>query len=450
VTVPVRDHCLAPERVDAPIYGGRYRLLFDDLPAFRADETALHALGRPGGPCDVGSDYRDDERPDAEPAAVWPFFGQFVAHDITADRSPLGHRANRAQVRNFRTPKANLEGVYGAGPVGSPYLYSRSDPAKLLLGGGQAACDVPRNDEGVALIGDPRNDVHLFMNQLQVAFIQLHNRLVDRLREDHTDTAAVFEEARRAATWHYQHVLLREFLPGLIGSELTTELLAAGPRYFRVDGDPYIPFEFADAAYRYGHSQVRQTYQVNERLGPCPVFPDLIGFAPVTPERAVQWALQIDVPGQPTAQRAKRIDGRLPASLMALPTEISGEVAGSDYASLAVRDLQRGQAVGLASGEAIAAHLGATTLTADQLGLAEFGWLGETPLWLYILKEAEALHGGDRLGAVGGTIVGEVLVGIVDADPESFRAVDPAWTPTLPSHVAGRFGLADILEPVGA
>jgi hypothetical protein len=87
-------------------------------------------------------------------------------------------------------------------------------------------------------------------------------------------------------------------------------------------------------------------------------------------------------------------------------------------------------------------------LDAGQLGLAELGWRGETPLWFYILKEAEVLHAGDRLGPVGGRIVGEVLVGIVDADPESFRAVEPGWLPTLPARRAGAFGLADILVPV--
>src|ERR1700761_5293521 len=117
-----RDHCLAPSRVDAPIYGGHYRSLFEDLPPLEADEEALHALGRPGGPCDLGVDFDDD--PDSRVAAVWPFFGQFIAHDITADRSPLGHRADPAQVLNFRIPKANLEGLYGAGPVWSPYLFS--------------------------------------------------------------------------------------------------------------------------------------------------------------------------------------------------------------------------------------------------------------------------------------------------------------------------------------
>ena len=172
-----------------------------------------------------------------------------------------------------------------------------------------------------------------------------------------------------------------------------------------------------------------------------------MGFGPVPPEHTVDWALQIDVEGRAPAQRAKRIDARLPAPLIALPTQISGSEPGTDYASLANRDLQRGQAVGLASGEAIAHRLGVPALSAEQVGLAERGWAGETPLWFYILKEAEILHDGERLGPVGGRIVGEVLVGIIDADPESFRSVDPDWMPTLPARRAGAFGLADILVP---
>jgi hypothetical protein len=439
-----RDHCLAPERVAAPINGGRYRSLFEDLPPLELDEEALHELGRPGGPCDLGVDFVDDA--DSQVSAVWPFFGQFVAHDITADRSPLGHRADPAQVRNFRVPKANLESVYGAGPAGSPYLYAKDDPAKLLLS--RSGHDVPRNHEGVALIGDPRNDVHLFVSQMSVAFSRLHNRLVDRLRDDEVAGQDVFEEARRSASWHYQHVILRQFLPGVIGAELTAELLDSGPQLYRGGEDPYIPFEFADAAYRYGHAQIRARYQVNGQFGPCPVFPDLMGFGPVAPEHTVDWALQIDVDGHARAQRAKRIDPRLPAPLIALPTEVSGSAPGTDYASLANRDLQRGQAVGLASGEAIAQRLAVPTLSAEQVGLAAGGWAGETPLWFYILKEAEVLNDGERLGPVGGRIVGEVLVGIIDADPESFRSVDPSWTPTLPARRAGAFGLADILVPV--
>jgi len=413
----------------APITRGSYLALFETLPPLDADEAALHALGGPGGVCDLGADVALD----SHVAAVWPFFGQFVTHDITADRSPLVHRADVGRLRNARVPRANLEGLYGAGPVGAPYLYRKDDPAKLLLA--PSGVDVPRNHEGIALIGDPRNDVQLFTSQMAVAFIRMHNRLVEQ--------EGGFEQARRALTWHYQHVILREFLPGLIGAELTADLLTEGPQLYTVDeDDPYIPFEFADAAFRYGHAQIRAAYQVNARFGPCPVFPDLMGFGPVSPEHAVDWTMQIDVAGCAPAQRAKRLDVRLATCLIGLPTQVSGSRPGTDYASLATRDLQRGLAVGLPSGEAVARFLGVPVVDVELPG-----WSDETPLWLYILKEAEALHDGDRLGPVGGRIVGEVLVGIIDADPESFRSVDPAWTPTLPARRAGAFGLADVLVP---
>jgi hypothetical protein len=104
-----RDHCLAPGRVDAPLAGGRYRPLYDDLPPLSVDERALHELGRAGGPYDLGVGMAD-----AHVAAVWPFFGQYIAHDITADRSPPTHHAASAQLFNARAPKANLERL-GAG-----------------------------------------------------------------------------------------------------------------------------------------------------------------------------------------------------------------------------------------------------------------------------------------------------------------------------------------------
>jgi hypothetical protein len=437
-----RDQCLAPERVGDSVYGGRYRRLFENLPALDSEDEALHALGSPGGICDDDADPSTD----GEMAAGWPFFGQFIAHDITADRSPLGHHADADRIKNFRTPRANLEVIYAAGPTGSPYLFQKDDPAKLLLGEG--GYDVPRNHEGIALLGDQRNDTHLFMSQMQLGFIRAHNLVVDRLRDDGVKEAEVFDDGRRATTWHYQWVILREFLPQLIGSGLTGELLDGGAKVFKPGDDPFIPFEFADAAYRYGHSQVRDAYRVNRHFGPVPVFPDLMGFGAVPVDHAIDWSLQFDVPGKERAQRSKKIDGKLPRWLISLPRQISGEAQGSVYSSLANRDLQRGQAVGLASGEAIASELGVEPLSPEEVGLAETGWDQETPLWLYVLKEAEALEGGNRLGPVGGRIVGEVLVGIIDADPESFRSVNPSWRPTLPSHEAGRFGIADLLVPV--
>src|SRR3954469_18321337 len=111
-----RDHCLAPERVDAPLYGGRYRSLLGGLPPLEVDEAALHALGSPGGPCDMGDDADDA---DAHFAAAWPFFWKFVPQHNNAGRSPVPHRGDAGRLRNVRTPRANLEGLYGGGPIGS-------------------------------------------------------------------------------------------------------------------------------------------------------------------------------------------------------------------------------------------------------------------------------------------------------------------------------------------
>src|SRR3954451_14008129 len=196
------NHCLAPERVDAPVeVAGRYGRMFE-LPALVADEALLHRIGAAGGFCDGG-----DCEGDAETEAGWRFFGQYVAHDLTADRSPLRAHTDLASLRNVRAPRANLESLYGGGPVGSPYLYRRDDPAKLLERDG----DVPRNHEGLALLGDPRNDTHVFMSQLQVAFIHAHNRLADE--------RGAFDEARRLLTWHYQRLIVNAFLTWLIGPE---------------------------------------------------------------------------------------------------------------------------------------------------------------------------------------------------------------------------------------
>jgi hypothetical protein len=68
-------------------------------------------------------------------------------------------------------------------------------------------------------------------------------------------------------------------------------------------------------------------------------------------------------------------------------------------------------------------------LTADEIGAAKAGWRGETPLWYYILREADVRCGGDRLGPVGALIVGEVLVGLLDLDPSSVRHAPDDWQP---------------------
>ena len=426
----VRSYCQSPARakvqIDASLGPANYSRMFPELPSFRADEQFLHALGRAGGVCDSG-DVDDSPEALGDTAAGWPIFGQFVAHDITADRSILRSDSNIAELRNARSPQLNLECLYGDGPTGHPFLYQRDDSAKFLLG--LDGADVQRNAEGIAVIGDPRNDSHMLMSQLHLAMLKAHNAFVDEVRRTEAANDRIFDEAARLLRWHYQWIILHEFLPALVGQTLVDQILRGGPRWFRPAHGGFIPLEFADAAYRYGHSQIRHRYQLNPRTDPVPLFPDLLGFRAVPRERTVDWTRFFDRAGAKPAQRSKKIDGKLVRALIALPVAVTGECDIEDYHSLAVRDLQRGQGVGLPSGEAVARHMGIAPLTAEQVGLASTSWQGETPLWYYILREADACTGGHRLGPVGGRIVTEVLVGLIDADATSYRHHNRDWRP---------------------
>src|SRR5882672_1653942 len=398
-------HCLSSARAreaDAAVTSSSYARLFPDLPAFTADEAFLYALGRAGGLCDCG-DAEDDEASLGTEAAGWPFFGQFVAHDITADRSALQSHVDPARLRNARSPQLNLEGLYGDGPVGHPYLFQRNDPA---------------------------NDSHVLMSQMHLAFVHAHNQFVDRVRSEGTPEPNVFESAARELRWHYQMVVLREFLPTLVGGELVRSLLDNGPSFYRPAHEPFIPLEFADAAFRYGHSQIRHRYTLNSASAPAAVFPDLIGFRPVSRDHRVDWTRLFDAENGPPAARAKKIDGLLVGALITLPVALTGESHVEEFHSLAVRDLERGQGVGLPSGEAVARRLDETPLSREDIGAARVGWRGETPLWYYIQREADVRCGGNRLGPVGARIVGEVLVGLLNLDPSSVRHAPDDWRPT--------------------
>ena len=400
--------------------------MFPELPSFRANEEFLRALGRVGGVCDCGN-IDDSADSLGDTAAGWPILGQFVAHDITADRSALRSRTNMEGLRNARSPRLNLECLYGDGPTGHPFLFQRDDPAKFLLGLGGA--DLQRNAEGIAVIADPRNDSHTLVSQLHLAMLKAHNKFVDEVRLAGAANDRVFDEAARQLRWHYQWIVLNEFLPSLVGRTLADQVLLEGPKWFRPDHGVFMPLEFADAAYRYGHSQIRHRYRLHLQSEPVPLFPDLLGFRSVPRGCAVDWKLFFDAPGAISAQRSKKIDEKLVRELIELPVAVTGECEIEDYHSLAVRDLQRGQGVGLPSGEAVARHIGITPITAEQIGIASVRWQGETPLWYYILREADACTGGHRLGPVGGRIVTEVLVGLIDADAASYRRSQREWQP---------------------
>ncbi len=102
------------------------------------------------------------------------------------------------------------------------------------------------------LIGDPRNDSHMLMSQLHLALLKAHNAFVDEARL--IGAANVFDEAARELQWHYQWIVLNEFLPALVGRTHINQVLREVPQWFRPDRGGFIPLEFADAAYRYGQT----------------------------------------------------------------------------------------------------------------------------------------------------------------------------------------------------
>lgn len=431
-----RVHCLGAGRAaDTLETSSRYGRMFPQLCPLEVSEARLVGLGQPGAECDgeTTAEYSLTE-------AGWPFFGQLIAHDITADRSLVDHGVDTA-LRNFRAAKLDLECVYAGGPSGSGYLYDYSDAASFLVSGG----DLPRNAQGIAIIGDARNDSHYFMNRIHLAFMQAHNTIVARLKNSGCAPDLLFVQARQRMMWFYQWIIVNEFLPVLVGRDETQSLLASDLTSALASG-VNIPVEFADAAFRYGHAQIRNSYQLVPGGPLVPLFPDLLGFRSVPVSKQLDFSVLFNRKGSEPAQRAMRISEKMARPMIHLPTEITGTMADTTYASLAARDLRRGLSTALPSGEDVAKSLDLPLLSLDDIGLTVSP--KGTPLFYYILREAAVLGGGDRLGPVGGRIVADVLISCIRRDPSSYLARDPDWNPGCDDflNVSENPGLIDLLD----
>jgi hypothetical protein len=452
---------------------GRFGLMFKQLPAFAPSDDLLGEL--------ANTMVEDQTVPDANHMNTSPvlfagftFIGQFIDHDITFDTTPLDEQlADPNATVNFRTARYDLDSVYGPGPVNDAPIYDPEDPAKLLLRPNiNTVLDVPRDGAGRAIIPDPRNDENLIIVQFHKAVIQFHNKLVDYARSKGIRREWVFETARRLARWHYQWAVIHDFLPRFVGKELVgptgtvyKEVAGKPPvlnvRYYKPTNKadrPFMPVEFAVAAYRFAHSIIRPAYIINqtsEDRGGVPIFgPDggfnLNGGRPIPgppDDLAIVWNNILPELGPPGGRPPRKIDTQLSPPLTTLPTSAVPE--GDATKHLAVRNTLRGKRVGLPSGQQVAKAMRITALSNTQLEL-DSRWGGQAPLWYYILKEAEVLHDGKQLGPVGGRIMAETLVGLLQRDPNSYLYLDPAWKPSLPAANAGDFTFADLLKFAGA
>lgn len=437
-------------------------------------------IGKPGGLLDAGDDV--DAGPIAlitDPAlsannrnnpamtAGGTFVGQLIDHDITFDvDSRLGRPTAPEGVTNQRTPALNLDSVYGGGPAASPQLYRRSDPAMLQIGHGGRFEDLPRSEDGSANIVDPRNDDNLMVAGLLCAVIQFHNHCVDFVRaEGTTDTADAFAAARKLTTWHFQWLVLHEVIPSFIGREMTNRILQQGRSFYRPTS-PFIPVEFQTGAYRMGHSMVRPSYRANlandkgdeaffglvfdPTLEPSSDPDDLAGGFRA-PRRFIGWQTFFDF-GDGEVKPNKRIDTSVSTPLFTLP--LSAIPTRDEPLVLVQRTLLRHLTWMMPSGQDIAEAMGEWVLPSSDLAelrTYELGLESATPLFYYVLKEAEVMEDGLHLGPVGGRIVGEVLIGLLELDGDSFLS-QPGWRPTLPRRdgtVTGEFTITDFLTFAG-
>lgn len=447
---PLRGLMSTPK---SPSFQGRFGRMFRSLPAATygkkdADSrTALMALGKTmTSSFDAPKDGFDGE--ESGIPALYTYFGQFVDHDITFDpMTTLIQHSDPDALTDFRTPAFDLDNVYGRGPGDQPYMYDNGGP-RFLLGRRLAngVFDLPRNNAkpARALIGDPRNDENSIVSQFQALMLRFHNRVVD----DHKGLD--LPELQKIVRWHYQWVVVHDFLPKIVSAQVLEALKDKNGKYdkkllkfFHWKNEPFMPVEFSVAAYRLGHSMIRPGYRLNDdnaTLLPIFAIPPntipgipkgiangLAGFQAMKANRGIDWPRFIDLEGAirpygedpdkvkvPTAamkrrlQFAYRIDTSVVTPLSVLPPG----VASDPPPSLPQRNLIRSFELGLPTGQNVAKAMGITPLKDSEIiiGKAVDSPSGDDvlgsldvlikkrpelsafhencPLWTYVLAEA--------------------------------------------------------------
>jgi len=490
-----------PDPLDV-VMGGNYAKLFPDLPCAKFNRTDLKLLARAmtAPPEDPGQEAGDDPEENKTLPAAYTYLGQFVDHDLSFDPvSRLHESLTSARLQalvDLRTPRFDLDNLYGRGPDDQPYLYER-DGVRMLLGEPMSgnpfdpdAVDLPRAPNHRALIGDPRNDENRIVAQLHAIFLRFHNEVVDRLGGKKNVS---FQEVRQQVRWHYQWILVKDLLRVILGEQTYRSVFSDPYRpVTTIPGLPehgleFMPVEFSGAAYRFGHSMVRPRYRLNQMIE-RPIFSsargqtaDLGGLRPIPAGWAIDWQFFIDLdhgagsaadgpqsgPAVRKPQLSYKIDTSLVHPLGNLPARIA-----RNPSSLALRNLERGATLQLPSGQNVATALGMPLIPDDELVIGKAtadspkkpiievapGFAGNAPLWAYILSEAQVTSwkkAGSvadqnaipiKLGPVGGRLVAEVFASLLRGDPTSYLYAEPKFAPIKDFTHGERFGLAELIN----
>jgi len=501
-TVQARPHGVGIRGLNlsrnSPLFEGPFGRIFRALPPAdfgdddQQSQTALAVLAdKMVAAPDPPKDGPDDE--ESGIPSAYTYFGQFIDHDLTFDpASSLQKQNDPDALEDFRTPRFDLDNVYGRGPDDQPYLYENGRTfllGKALTGAAAnpAAKDLPRSqvtdpEKRRAIIGDSRNDENVIVSQLQGLFHRFHNKIAS----DHADWH--FSRIQREVRFHYQWVVLHDFLPTIVSEGVLNQVLphlnmksntrVNRPQieFFHWRNAPFMPLEFSAAAYRFGHSMVRPGYRLSETIGPLAIFETdpnkaLTGFREFPNNWAIDWNLFInleprDSDDRTRTQLAYKIDTSLVNPLAHLPPSIA-----INPSILALRNLQRGWRMRLPNGQDIARAMGIDPLADKDILIGKFtgdpedivgsidkihpAFANNCPLWTYVLAETVESNvvfkttKGDKkiktrkLGPVGGRIVAETFAGLLLGDTSSYLVLNPLWTPSYSRK--GIFGLRELI-----
>ncbi len=412
--------------------------------------------------------------------AGYTYLGQFIAHDLSfeSDQSLRAPGCPHAGVaRNLRRPGLNLDSLYGGGPDSADRHLYAGDGVRFRMqhrsNRGRALCDFERRQDGVALIGDPRNDSTITLAQLHLALMAFHNRVADHLDRTRGRKAG-FASVRRMVVEHVQAVVLHDFLWRLMPERAFVRLLRDGPALIARKDAGCVPVEFSHGAFRFGHAMVRGGYHWGSGIGR----PDLsqlfdrtgrngtIASDPLRLDWFVDWEHFFDCAHLPGARRtmainrARRIRPAIEPALAQVP---HGECAEGQPRDLALRDLVRGAAAGIAPAQEIIAVCNARGAFVSALSPDEVlrvcddpvrqvveaqGFHVRTPLWFYVLVEAWFTARGERLGPLGAQIVGDTIHAAIGAADHSILK-RKIWKPRLPSARPDVFTMPDLLRFAG-
>jgi heme peroxidase len=326
------------------------------------------------------------------------------------------------------------------------------------------------NFEQLAFIADARNDENLIIAQLHTAVLRFHNAVVDWVKANEPNDyhgskrseTQLFERAQQLTRWHYQWLVVNDFLKTMTVAGIADNVLLGGPKHYAPrNGDPYMPLEFSVAAYRFGHTMVRAAYDHNRNFGrpgnviPSASFnllflftgsgsPPFGGGTDVLPFNwIIEWDRFVGKGSLFPDHFARKIDTRLAPPLRDMVNQGNAEPNPDIKAilkRLARRNLLRGYLLSIPTGQSVAAAMGVAPLSANELRLGnsgplnqvleDNGFLERTPLWFYVLKEAEVRTNGNSLGELGSRIVCETIIGQLLNDPESYLKQQGGWDPS--------------------